>query len=308
MSVATVYINGVIVHNWFHMETNRLKQFCTVVETGNLRKAADLLRMSHSGLSKSMRALQDETGMTLFIPVGRGIVVSDDGQKLYQRCASFFGELDRLLGKDAGKTSDIVRIGSFEVFTSFFIGRLMKDYFQDFEVEIHELVPGKLEESLLLHKVDIGITYEPIPRPGIEYVKVTSLEMGAFAKTGRFTGLDILEIPFAIPVSPLEGAPSGVRGRDGWPDERYSRKAPYRMDLMTTGLELVHQGLCAIFIPKFVAALHNEDVRPDFKLEAITLPKGFKAVRRDVFIVKRESMPESKAIRQLAKALRKICS
>ena len=77
---------------------------------------------------------------------------------------------------------------------------------------------------------------------------------------------------------------------------------------MTTGLELVHQGLCAIFIPKFVAALHNEDVRSDLKLESIALPKGFGTVKRDVFIVKRESMAENRAVRQLAKALRKICT
>jgi DNA-binding transcriptional LysR family regulator len=234
-------------------------------------------------------------------------VISDAGKTLYERCSSFFVELDRLLGNELKKESDVVRIGSFEVFTSYFIGRLMKGYLQDFEVEIHELVPGKLEDALLLHKIDIGITYEPIPRPGIEYVRVTSLEMGAFAKAGTFSGRSILEIPFAVPVSPLEGAPSGVRGRDGWPDERFSRWAPYRMDLMTTGLELVHQGLCAIFIPKFVATLHNEDVRPDLKLAPIALPKGFGTVKRDIFIVKRESMEEDQAIRQLAKALRKIC-
>jgi DNA-binding transcriptional LysR family regulator len=294
-------------YNWFQMETNRLKQFCTIVETGNLRKAAELLRISHSGLSKSMKALQDETGMTLFLPVGRGIVISDEGRTLYQRCSSFFGELERLLGQEAEKAADLVRVGSFEVFTSYFIGRLMKGYLQEFEVEIHELIPGKLEEALLLHKIDIGITYEPIPRPGIEYVRVTSLEMGAFARSGFFSGKGILEIPFAVPVSPLEGAPSGVRGRDGWPDERFKRWTPYRMDLMTTGLELVHQGLCAIFIPKFVAALHNEDIRPELRLAPIPLPKGFGTVKRDVFIVKRESMEENKAVRQVAKALRKLC-
>jgi DNA-binding transcriptional LysR family regulator len=76
---------------------------------------------------------------------------------------------------------------------------------------------------------------------------------------------------------------------------------------MTTGIELVHQGLCAIFIPKFVARLHNEDIRPDLRLESISLPKGFGVVKRDVFVVKRESTEETAAIRQVAKALRKIC-
>ena len=66
------------------METNRLKQFCTVKETGNLRKAANLLGISHSGLSKSMKALEEELGFPLFQSNGRGIVVTDEGLKLYE--------------------------------------------------------------------------------------------------------------------------------------------------------------------------------------------------------------------------------
>lgn len=290
------------------METNRLRQFCTIVETGNLRKAAELLSISHSGLSKSMQSLELETGIPLFLPHGRGIVVSDTGRSLYERCVPFFSELDRLLGKVEAPSPNLVRIGSFEVFTSYFAGRLMSEHLTEHEVEIHELVPGRLEEALLLKQIDLGITYEPIPREGIEYVKVTRLEMGAFRLATAFPGKNALEIPFVVPVSPLEGAPSGVKGRDGWPDERFRRDARYRVDLMTTGIELVRQGLCAIFIPRFVARLHNETIRSELRLEAIELPRGFGAVKRDVFIVKRESTPESAVTRKLAQALRKTCS
>ena len=290
------------------METNRLRQFRVVVETGNLRKAAALLGISHSGLSKSMRALEQETGMSLFLPNGRGIVVSDEGRELFERCAPFLNDLDRLLGKSEARTpaTHIARIGSFEVFTSYFMGKLAKDYLADCEIEVHELSPSRLEEALLLHKIDIGITYEPIPRPGIEYVKVTSLEMRAYALRGVFEGMDLLQVPFVVPASPLEGTPSGVKGRDAWPDDRFKRKVLYRVDLMTTGIALVQQGLCAIFMPRFVAELHNEFGHPDLRLVPLESPKGVGIVRRDVYIVKRESTAESRVIKQIAKALRKI--
>ena len=58
-----------------NMETNRLRQFCTVVETGSFRKAADILGISHSGLFKSIKTLEEEVGFVLFLPSGRGIVV-----------------------------------------------------------------------------------------------------------------------------------------------------------------------------------------------------------------------------------------
>ena len=61
--------------------------------------------------------------------------------------------------------------------------------------------PGRLEEALILNKVDLGITYEPIPRPGIDYVKVKTLQM-AYALRGRFRETSVHEIPFVVPVSP----------------------------------------------------------------------------------------------------------
>jgi DNA-binding transcriptional LysR family regulator len=289
------------------METNRLKQFCVVSETGNLRKAATLLGISHSGLSKSMKALETELGFSLFQPSGRGIVISDQGRLLYTRSKPFFSELDRLLGTVS--SSNPIRIGSFEVFTSFFMGKLLSEHFSElknFEMQVHELVPGRLEEALILNKVDIGITYEPIPRPGIDYVRVKSLNMGAFVRHGSFRGQPWKEIPFVAPVSPLEGAPSGVKGRDGWPDEKFKRTILYRVDLMATGLELARQGLCAIFIPEFVARLYNETVLERFRLEPIELPKGMSTVKRDIFIVKRESTIEDTVLRKVAKAIREI--
>ena len=289
------------------METNRLRQFCTVVETGSLRKAADILGISHSGLFKSIKTLEEEVGFSLFLPSGRGIVVSDPGRDLYERCGRFFQELGHLMGKNEIKPETLVRLGSFEVFTTYFSGKLLKNYLPNVEVEIHDLIPGKLEEALLLNRVDLGITYEPIPRPKIEYVKTTRILMGAFALKDQFTGMELEEIPFSVPVNPLEGAPSGVKGSDAWPETRFKRNAPYKVDLMATGLELTRLGLCAIFIPQFVAKLHNETMPAKFHLHALELPRAMPPVHRDVYLVRRDSTADSETIRKVAKALREIC-
>lgn len=290
------------------METNRLRQFRAVVETGNLRKAAELLAISHGGLSKSMKALETEIGVKLFHPSGRGIVVSDQGIKFYERSKPLLDELDRFLGKETVAASASLRLGSHDVFTSYFIGPLLSRFLRELDVEIHELVPGRLEEALSFRKVDVGITYEPVPKKGIEYVKVTGISMGAFALAGQFTGMGLAEIPFIAPVNPLEGAPSGVKGRDAWPDEKIERNIRYHVDLLATGLEIARQGLAAIFIPKFVARLHNESVSKAYALAPLPFSKSVGNVRRDVYLVKRESAGEDRIFRQIAKALRELCA
>ena len=71
------------------METNRLHQFYTLYQTVNLRKASELLGISHSGLSKSMTILQRELDQDLFITVGRGIAFTDKGHQLAAKIPDF---------------------------------------------------------------------------------------------------------------------------------------------------------------------------------------------------------------------------
>ena len=295
-----------VPHGERPVETHRLRQFCTVVETANLRKAAALLGISHSGLSKSLRKLEDEVGLELFVQSGRGLLITDEGRHLFERCARFFDEEERVLGKSERRPQSVVRLGSFEVFTWQFMGVLLEKHLPGVGVEVHELTPGRLEEALITERVDLGITYEPIPRAGVDHVRVTHAEMGAYRCVGAFEGVPVADVPFVAPVSPIEGATSGVRGSDAWPDQRLHRHVPYRVDLMSTGIELVHRRLCAIFIPRFVAQLHNEATRTELRLVQIELP--FPSVKRGVYLVKRESTPESKAVRIVAKALRQVCA
>ena len=287
------------------METSRLKHFRTVVETQNLRKAADLLGISHSGLSKSLKALEAELGLTLIMPSGRGLVITDDGMRIYQRSESVLHAVDGLTGASEPPSLHI-RIGSFEVFTSFFIADLVREHFKDADVEVHDLMPGRLEEALINDRIDVGITYDPVPRAGVDYTKVTSVRMGAFARRDAFADTPFEGIPFVVPVRPIEGAPSGVRGSDAWPGERFPRRVGYRVDLLNTGLALVRQGLCAVFMPEFVAFQHNKNVDPVLRLRELELPKGMPTVNRDVYIVRRESSPEDTTVKRIARALRSL--
>tara|TARA_R110002049_G_scaffold98125_2_gene238845 strand:+ start:288 stop:1151 length:864 start_codon:yes stop_codon:yes gene_type:complete len=287
------------------METNRLQQFHTLYQTGNLRKAADLLGISHSGLSKSMATLEREINSTLFIQSGRGIAFTDQGHDLAQKVPQFLEGLDILISPSAGEEKQILRVGSFEVFTTYF-AKMMGPLFEDYDLDFHELVPGKMEKALLSREIDLAITYEPIPIPGIEHLKVAEIEMGAFVKKGAFSGLEILDIPFAAPLIPVEGAPTGIKGLDSWPDHKFKREIRFRVDLMETAISLARNGYCAVFLPTFVARFHNELVKDEYHLVKKATPSKMKTIKRKVYIVKRESTLEDSKVKKLAKYLRSL--
>lgn len=287
------------------METNRLKQFHTIYQTGSLRQAAELLAISHSGLSKSMAALAEELGHDIFIQSGRGIVFTDYGHNLALKVPGILEHLENALEPSKFQQRAILKIGSFEVFTTYFV-KVMAPFFVESDLDFHELIPGKMETALLNREIDMAITYEPIPIPGIEHLKVSTIEMGAYVKKGAFKGQSIQDIPFAAPLIPVEGAPTGMKGLDSWPDDLFSRKIKFRVDLMETAISLARDGQCAVFIPSFVAKLHNEVTRDEYHLVKKALPAKMKKIKRDVYIVKRKSTIEDGNIKKLAKFLRSL--
>ena len=83
------------------MDTRRLAQYCAIVECGSLTSAAELLSVSHSGLSKAMALLQQELGVSLFRPRGRGLEVTDQGRAVYLKSKTILAQVDALRVPDA---------------------------------------------------------------------------------------------------------------------------------------------------------------------------------------------------------------
>ena len=223
------------------METDRLRQFCTIFETGNLRKAAELLHITHGALSKSMKKLESDLGYKLFLPEGRGLVVTDQAKKLYRKALDTLKSVEALYSVSHTDT-EALKIGSFEVFTTYFLHQL-KSWLPEIELKLYELTPGKMEESVGKGLIDFGITYVPIPYEGVEFVEVGKLKMGVYKKTESFINQELGELPFVVPNFPLEGSPSGVKGLDSWPESAPDRKIKYRVDLMESALALCREAV-----------------------------------------------------------------
>ncbi len=287
------------------METNRLKQFCTVVETGGLRSAADLIGMSHGALSKSLKVLEEELGFELFLPEGRGIVPSNEAVVIYKRAKNIINQIEDLSVINKKAESSNIKIATFEVFSTYFLKKL-KPLLETYKLDLYETRQGELEEFVAKKIVDFGITYEPIPTPGVDFLKISKVQMSIYGTKGSFNNLNFQEIPFVAPIQPIKGAPSGVKGLDGWPEHEFPRLIQHRVDTLESAIELSRSGLCVIYLPNFIAKIHNQIVKDDYKLYQKNFPSGFKPIKRDVYIVKSKSSTESSEMKKVAKCLRSL--
>lgn len=290
------------------MNFRRLEYFSVLAQVGNLRKAAEMLHVSAPALSKAMKVFEDEMDTTLWIRDGRRIILTDAGKALLKKTQVLLGDLknfkESLLEKSAQKS---IRIGTFEVFSTYFLTMLDQLPWDEHKLELHELLPGEVEKFCVRGDIDLGITYMPVPTPELDFLKITSIEMGVFTRRGAFQGLPQPELPFVIPVMPLQGIPTKVRGLDGWPEDSYQRKVKHKVTLLESALELCRQGRVAGYFPVFIAEEHNKRVEEKFRLERRASPYGERKCRADVYIVKRKSSEETVVTKQLAKALRKVC-
>lgn len=288
------------------MDMNRIRYFLTLSETGHLGRAAELHRISAPAFSKAMKIFSQEMGVDLFIPQGRGIILTDKARELVPGLQEIVKKLDSLVRPETS-SQEKLRIATFEVFSTYFMEELLPNLFPGKDVLLLEKIPGKIEAAVADGLVDFAFTYNPVPRPELDFLKIQKIEMGIFGRKNLLPK-KFEELPFVIPVSQVEGSPSKVRGLDGWPDDRFPRNILYEVELMESAMGLCRRGVAAAYLPRFIVSLHNKRVRPEYRLEEIPSPPKLKTVGNFVYLVKRKSRIEDAVVKKLAAGIRRICS
>jgi len=97
------------------MEINQTKYFIIAAQTQNLTKAAKILSITQSALSKSISNLEDELGVPLFDRAGKRISLNESGKRFLNHAINAVHELD--LAVSAALIRDerpILRVGLFQ--------------------------------------------------------------------------------------------------------------------------------------------------------------------------------------------------
>src|SRR5206468_2804599 len=160
------------------METEKLRYFNVIAQTENVRRASEILRVTPSALSKIIKQLEEEFGVPLIAPMGRGITLTREGKELALKAEDILTSMESLKSQilktqEKAKTAPL-RISTFEVFSTYFLQALETVDLADRGIVLHEVIPGELEQVIDQGKADLGITYMPIPHPHLEHIKITS--------------------------------------------------------------------------------------------------------------------------------------
>jgi DNA-binding transcriptional LysR family regulator len=146
-----------------NMDTHRLRCFITVVETGNLSKAAALLHMTQPPLSILIRKLETELKVGLFDRVNRRLVLTSTGRLFYERAKSLLASMEALsrdLQDSNNGLSGTVTVGCATAASLFIIPKVMEEIQAQqlqITVNVHEGATPHLIQQLRDQRLDVGI-------------------------------------------------------------------------------------------------------------------------------------------------------
>lgn len=85
------------------MEFRQLKTFRVVSQLLSFTRAAEQLHMAQSSVSAQIRSLEEEFGVMLFDRIGRRVLLTDAGRKLYDYACRIEGMTDEIRSEVVGK-------------------------------------------------------------------------------------------------------------------------------------------------------------------------------------------------------------
>lgn len=275
------------------METDRLQFFCTIAETGSLTKAAEILGISHSGLSKSMTVLQAEIQMPLFRPQGRGLELTVEGQCFYQKARQILQQVEDLKKKTLSPAS-IIRIGLSEVLAVSCAGLIAKEFTEPLSLIESDI--GEIEGQILNGEIDFGLAFVPSPKPELDYLEIITVKFNSYADAGLAKkGLDV---PYVVPTSQYPFNPLGYKIRDGWPQD-IPRHPRFMVNNFAAAMQLVQAKTAAAYLPDFVVSLLSGNI---VRVKEHRLAE----TQRKIFLVKLKGHQETPAMKKACKALRQL--
>ena len=153
------------------LELRHLKYFVAVAEDLHFRKAAERLFISQPGLSRQIKQMENDLGVTLFERHNRKVELTKAGNYLKTEITQYLKDLDRIFNQTKLLNDGIggdLKFG--------YVGSAMQEIIPDLllkfrsenpnaQFSLKELDNQKQIESLLSHDIDIGfVRRERVPR------------------------------------------------------------------------------------------------------------------------------------------------
>ena len=166
------------------MDWDKLRIFHAVADAGSLTHAGEVLHLSQSAVSRQIRGLEEMLGTTLFHRHARGLILTEQGELLFEATASIARKLDTTAARIRDSEEHV--FGELKVTTTVGFGtlwlvpRLAKLYarYPDLKIDL------MLEERVLdlpMREADVAIRMKEPQQSDLVRRRLLNIRMELFA-------------------------------------------------------------------------------------------------------------------------------
>lgn len=268
------------------MNLRQLRYFVSVLDAGNMTKAADRLHVAQTALGMQIRLLEEDVGVELLVRHSRGVTSTPAGSLLYERASEVLKLIEQVRREVAalgGESTESIRLGTTPALMPVIgpeIAVTVRERLPQVALSMVEAMSHMLFEHLTRGDVDFILAYDVPDQPQItrtallqDDLVLVSLPGPHRAKPVAFA--EALEETLAMP-EPGDTVRAAVAKQAA--EQGVELRVVYEVRSVSAMKSLVSRGAACSILPYFAVA---EEVRNGL-LEArpITLP----AVRRTLYL------------------------
>ncbi|MFS0635372.1 LysR family transcriptional regulator [Mesobacillus foraminis] len=167
----------------FLLELRQLQTFLEVAKHKSITKAAEALHISQPALSKSIKALEEDLGMTLIVRTNKTSDLTDAGMVVVeyaQRMTALMDELTTTLNDMTNLARGQINIGLPPFIGSLFFPKVMAEFhktFPNIEINITEYGGARVVKSVEDGEFELGVVVLPVSEEDFNVFPIVEEEM-----------------------------------------------------------------------------------------------------------------------------------
>lgn len=248
------------------VDTRRLRFFITIVDTGSITRAADLLHIAQPALSQQLATLEDHFRKKLLIRGHQGVMMTEAGKILYRHAQVVLRQLEQAQSEvltDGEFLSGRVAVGLVPFSSAGTISvdliREARARYPGILLEVTESVSQPYSQMIMNGRLDMALIHGAGPIKGVHFEQILHEEFFLAAHRDMLTSLpqdgplpvsSLADLPFVLPP-----AYNFVRRAIdiAFTRSKTDLKVIAEIDAVRTLTSAVHSGLGAAIVPYAVA-------------------------------------------------------
>ncbi len=166
------------------VDWDKLRIFHAVAEAGSFTHAGTALNLSQSAISRQISALEHSLGAPLFHRHARGLILTEQGEILFETAHNVFAQLNRvqtLLEENKSRPQGPLKISTTVAFGSVFLAPRIAQFVNRYPDIDVSLVLADTELDLSMREADVAIRMTPPTQPDLVQRHLMTLRYRVYA-------------------------------------------------------------------------------------------------------------------------------